>query len=169
MDSSYLKMQSSMINSNIKQAASKDQPPTIAELRAQSVAENQAPEKEKNITERYKEQQEEAEKDKVTLSEERMKRLRGEKAKTEAEEKEEELPANIKTLKKQIRKLKEDLEEKLEQLEELKRQPGTTIETLEPHMQEVQMMQAMISTLKASLAEAMKKAGISDPSILNDL
>jgi len=36
-------------------------------------------------------------------------------------------------------------------------------------MQEVQMMQAMISTLKASLAEAMKKAGISDPSILNDL
>ncbi len=168
MDTSILKTQANMMNSNIKLAKEGNKEPTLSQLREQAVEKAAEPEKPKSIQEQYKEQQA-AQQDKITLSEEGMQRLRGEKAKTEEEEKDENLPENIKMLKKQAKELKEDLEEKQKEIEELKRQPGTTIESLEPHMKQLQMMQLQLQSVKQSLADAIKEAGISDPSIMAGL
>lgn len=168
MDTSIPKAQLSVMNDRIRLTKEQiEQPPASERLRAEVKEEALNEGGHKSIAEREQERKERQE-DRVTLSEEALKRLRGEEVK-KTEEEEDSLPPHVSALKKQAEKLKEKLDEKLETFEELQRQPNVSPEVLEMHMKELQMMQAQLSQLKESLAEAMKEAGIVDPSVLADL
>ncbi len=168
MDTSIPKTQLSVMNDRIRLTKEQiEQPPASERLRAEVKEETLNEGGHKSIAEREQERKERQE-DRVTLSEEALKRLRGEEVK-KTEEEEDSLPPHVSALKKQAEKLKEKLDEKLETFEELQRQPNVSPEVLEMHMKELQMMQAQLSQLKESLAEAMKEVGIVDPSVLADL
>lgn len=167
MDTSILRAQTGLMNDNIRLAKEQGNQPATSQLRAQATEEYASQDNNKSILERDKERQA-AQQDKVTLSEEGMQRLRGEKAKTEKEEKDDNLPPHIKALKKQAEKLKEKLEEKELEIEELKRQ-SVPPEVLEMHMKQLKMMQTQLAELKTTLSEALKEAGISDLSIIADI
>ena len=167
MDTSILSAQTNLINSNIRLAKEQSNQPSASQLGAQTTEEYTSQDKSKSILERDKERQE-AQQDKVTLSEEGMQRLRGEKAKTAEEEQDENLPPHIKALKKQAEKIKEKIEEKQKEIEELKRQ-GVPSEILEMHMKQLQMMQVQLSEVQNSLLEALKEAGNADPSVMANI
>lgn len=160
MDTSSLRAQTGLMNDNIRLAKEQRNQPSLSQLRVQATEEYASENKSKNILERDKERQE-AQQDKVTLSEEGMQRLRGEKEKIDKEE-DDNLPPHIKMLKEQIEKTEERIEEKQKEIEELKRM-GATPEELEMHMKQLQMMQNQLGELKEKLSEVLKEAGAATP------